>query len=186
MEIIKKYNSISLVIRILIGLIIGAILGLTVPGATWLSILGDLFVGALKAIAPILVFVLVAASLANAKGGHSGKFRTVIFLYLLSTLCAAVTAVIVNFLFRITVPLEGVEAATDYTAPQGMSEVISNLLKSIVANPVESLAQGNYIALLFWAIVIGMALKKISRKDSMPFGPSIAVGYIAALLLTSY
>ena len=164
MEIIKKYNSTSLVIRILIGLVIGAILGLIVPGATWLSILGDLFVGALKAIAPILVFILVASSLANAKGGHSGKFRTVIFLYLLSTLCAAICAVVINYVFRITVPLEGVEAAQDYAAPQGIAEVLGNLLKSIVANPIDSMMNANYIGILFWAVILGLALKR--SKDT--------------------
>ena len=81
--IIKRWNSMSLILRICIGLVIGAILGLLVPGASWIAILGTLFVGALKAIAPILVFVLVASSLANAKGGGMAKFRTVIFLYLL-------------------------------------------------------------------------------------------------------
>ncbi len=82
---IKKWNSLSLVIRIGIGLIIGAILGLTLPGLTWIGVLGKLFVGALKAIAPLLVFVLVSSSLANARGGNMKKFRTVIFLYLFST-----------------------------------------------------------------------------------------------------
>ena len=82
---LKKWNSLSLVVRIGIGLIIGAILGLTLPGLTWIGVLGKLFVGALKAIAPLLVFVLVSSSLANARGGNMKKFRTVIFLYLFST-----------------------------------------------------------------------------------------------------
>lgn len=93
---IKKWNSLSLIVRICIGLVIGAILGLTLPGMKWISVLGTLFVGALKAIAPILVFVLVASSLANAKGGNASKFRTVIFLYMFSTLCAAIVAVFVK------------------------------------------------------------------------------------------
>ena len=99
---IKKWNSMSLILRISIGLLIGAILGLILPSWTWLSILGTLFVGALKAIAPVLVFVLVSASLANAKGGNASKFRTVIFLYLFSTLCAAIVAVLVNFAHPVT------------------------------------------------------------------------------------
>ena len=86
MSIIKKWNSISLILRILIGLVVGAVLGLLLPKLTGIGILGTLFVGALKAIAPVLVFVLVSASIANAKGGNAGKFRTVIFLYLFSTL----------------------------------------------------------------------------------------------------
>ena len=92
MGIIKKWNSMSLILRILIGLVIGAILGFIAPKLTWIGVFGDLFVGALKAIAPILVFVLVASSLANSKGGNMSKFRTVIVLYLLSTLSAATSA----------------------------------------------------------------------------------------------
>ena len=103
--ILKKWNSTSLIIRILIGLIIGTALGFLVPGQTWIGILGDLFVGALKAIAPILVFVLVASSLANSKGGNMSKFRTVIALYLFSTLCAAIVSVFTSFAFKITIPL---------------------------------------------------------------------------------
>ena len=101
MNIIKKWNSTSLILRIFIGLAIGAILGLAAPGLSWISVLGTLFVGALKAVAPILVFVLVSSSLANAKGGagSAAKFRRVIFLYLFSTLCAAVVAVIGLTLF---------------------------------------------------------------------------------------
>ena len=93
MGLVKKWNSMSLILRILIGLVIGAILGFLVPKATWIGVPGELFVGALKAIAPILVFVLVASSLANSKGGNMEKFRTVIVLYLFSTLCAAIVSV---------------------------------------------------------------------------------------------
>ncbi len=159
MEIIKKWNSISLIIRILCGLILGAILGLLIPKATGIAILGELFVGALKAVAPILVLVLVASSLANAKGGHAKKFRTVIILYLFSTMTAAVLAVIMNFLFPTRIPLDGIVATNEYTAPSGMAEVIVNLLKSIVANPVDAVLNANYIGILFWAIILGIALK---------------------------
>ncbi|MBO7709405.1 MAG: cation:dicarboxylase symporter family transporter, partial [Lachnospiraceae bacterium] len=117
---LKKWNSMSLIVRICIGLVIGAILGLTLPGWTWISVLGTLFVGALKAVAPILVFVLVASSLANAKGGNASRFRTVIFLYLFSTLCAAVVAVLVNFIHPVTISLTGLDAAEGYTAPDSM------------------------------------------------------------------
>lgn len=184
MNIIKKYTSISLVLRIAIGLIIGAILGFAFPQLTWLSILGDLFVGALKAIAPILVFVLVASSLANAKGGNADRFKTVIFLYMLSTLLAAIVAVFANFIFKITVPLTGVDAATeDLTPPGSVFEVISNLFKSIVANPIDAMANANYIAILFWAVVIGLALKKAAPATKRVFQDladalSIAVRWI--------
>ena len=156
---IKKWNSLSLIVRISIGLVIGAILGLTVPSFSWIGVLGTLFVGALKAIAPLLVFVLVSASLANAKGGNAGKFRTVIFLYLFSTLCAAVVAVLVNFAHPVTISLAGLDASAGYTAPGSMSEIVMNLLKSIIANPVDALANANYIGILFWAVILGLALK---------------------------
>ena len=163
MSLVKKWNSLSLIIRILIGLVIGAVLGLTLPGLSWIGVLGELFVGALKAIAPLLVFVLVASSLANAKGGNASKFRTVIFLYLFSTLCAAIVSVFTSFAFRVTVPLAGLEALEGYTAPGSMAEIIMNLLKSIVVNPVDALAKANYIGILFWAIILGMALKAASQ-----------------------
>ena len=163
MKLFEKWNSISLIIRILCGLILGAILGLLIPGQEWISIFGELFVGALKAIAPVLVFVLVSSSLANAKGGHAKKFRTVIILYLLSTLCASVTAVIVNFLFPVNIPLAGIDAAEGFTAPQGMSEVIGNLLRNIVSNPIDALMNANYIGILFWAVILGLALKRTSE-----------------------
>ena len=158
--IIKKWNSLSLIVRICIGLVTGAILGLLVPGATWIGILGTVFVGALKAVAPILVFVLVAASLANAKGGNASKFRTVIFLYLFSTLCAAIVAVLVNFAHPVTISLAGVDAAEGYAAPDNMGSIMTGLLKSVVDNPVSALSNANYIGILFWAVIIGIALKQ--------------------------
>ena len=159
MGILKKWNSMSLIVRILIGLVIGAALGFIAPKLTWIGVLGELFVGALKAIAPILVFVLVASSLANSKGGNMSKFRTVIVLYLLSTLCAAIVSVFSSFLFKVTIPLTGLDAVDASAAPQGMAEVVMKLLKSIIANPVDALASANYIGILFWAVVFGVALK---------------------------
>ena len=169
MSIIRKWNSLSLIVRILIGLVIGAVLGFVAPGLSWLGVLGELFVGALKAIAPILVFVLVASSLANSKGGNMGKFRTVIVLYLFSTLCAAIVSVFTSFAFPVTIPLTGLDAVDAAAAPQGMSEVVMNLLKSIIANPVAALANANYIGILFWAVVFGVALKLAApaTKDMM-------------------
>ncbi len=160
--LIKKWNSLSLIVRICIGLVIGAILGLTAPGMTWIGVLGTLFVGALKAIAPLLVFVLVSSSLANAKGGNMKKFRTVIFLYMFSTLCAAIVAVLVNFIHPVRIQLAGLDAAAGYTAPGSLSEIIMNLLMSVIANPVDALSKANYIGILFWAVIFGLALKHAS------------------------
>ena len=185
MGIIKKWNALSLIVRILIGLIIGAVLGFVAPGLSWIGVLGELFVGALKAIAPILVFVLVASSLANSKGGNMAKFRTVIVLYLLSTLCAAIVSVFSSFLFPITIPLTGLDAVDSAAAPQGMSEVVMNLLKSIIANPVAALANANYIGILFWAVVFGVALKLAApgtknMMEDLANGVSMVVRWVIA------
>lgn len=170
MNLFQKWMNISLVLRIVVGLVIGAILGFALPQLTWISILGDMFVGALKGIAPILVFVLVASSLANAKGGNADRFKTVIFLYMFSTLVAAFVAVVMNFTFRVKVPLTGIEnAAEDLTPPGSVFEVLKNLCLSIVANPVDAIANANYIAILFWAVVVGLALKASTQSTKNMF-----------------
>lgn len=153
----ETWTSISLVIRILIGLIIGAALGLIVPQAAAIGILGDIFVGALKAIAPLLVFFLVISSLSNATNTHGGVIRTVIILYMFSTFLAAFIAVIASRLFPVKMVL--VDAVTDTAAPQGVVEVLKNLLLNVVSNPVSSLADANYVGILAWAVLIGLAFK---------------------------
>ena len=153
----ESWTNISLVIRILIGLIIGAVLGLVVPQATAIGILGDIFVGALKAIAPLLVFFLVISSLSNATGSHGGVIRTVIILYMFSTFLAAFIAVIASRLFPIQMVL--VDAVTDTAAPQGVVDVLKNLLMNVVSNPVASISNANYVGILAWAVLIGTAFK---------------------------
>ena len=159
-NLIKKWNSISLILRILIGMIIGVVLGLLVPQFKVVSILGSVFVGALKAIAPVLVFVLVMSALANASVGIGGRFRTVIILYMLSTLLAAVVAVVGSFLFPVTIKLD--VAAASNTPPSGIGEVLTNLINNMVANPVASLMNANYVGIRFWAVIFGLALKKLA------------------------
>lgn len=161
---VKKWNDTSLILRIAIGLVIGVILALIVPQATAISVLGTLFVGALKAIAPILVFFLVMSSLAQATAGIGKRFRTVIFLYMLSTLLASIVAVLASFAFPVTLKLT--EAATDSVPPSGIGEVFSNLLDNAVSNPVASLMNANYIGILVWAIIFGLALKKIGSDHT--------------------
>ena len=151
------WTNISLVIRILIGLIIGALLGLVAPQATAIGILGDIFVGALKSIAPLLVFFLVISSLSNATNSHGGVIRTVIVLYMFSTFLAAFIAVIASRLFPVEMVL--VDAVTDTAAPQGVVEVLKNLLMNVVSNPVSSIANANYVGILAWAVLIGLAFK---------------------------
>lgn len=159
-KIFDKWCSISLILRIVTGLVIGAVLGLLVPQFTILSWLGTLFVSALRAVAPVLVFVLVMSSLANSKGGAGANMRTVIVLYMASTFIAALVATAASFLFPQTLKLADMAAAG--TAPQGVLEVIENLFLNMVANPVGAIADGNYIGILTWAVILGVALKKAS------------------------
>ncbi len=159
MNLFRKWNSLSLILRILIGLILGVVLGIALPGLSFIGIPGQMFVDALKAVAPILVFALVCASVANSKGGNLHSFRTVILLYLLSTFLAAVVSVFACFLFPITLPLNAVQSSTSFKAPQSTSDVLLNLLASVVANPLSALAESNYLSILFWAVVLGLALK---------------------------
>ena len=161
-SILKKWTGTSLVLRILIGLIIGAALGLAAPKWTGIGILGHIFVSALKAIAPLLVAFLVAASIARAQGGLGPRFRTVIFLYIIATLVAAATAVAGSFLFPVTLKLE--DAASE-TAPGGLADVFTNLLTKMVMNPLQAVAEANYIGILFWAVIIGLGLK-ITKSET--------------------
>ena len=154
----NKWTDIALVKRILVGLILGAILGIAVPGATGIAILGDVFVSALKAIAPLLVFFLVISSLCNAGKSHGGVIKTVIILYMFSTVLAAVIAVFASMAFPVKLTL-ATAATTDAAAPQGIVEVLNNLLLNLVANPVSSLVNANYVGILMWSILLGLAFR---------------------------
>ena len=157
MKIVKAYNSVSLVLRIVIGLVIGLVLALLVPQAGWIALFGTLFVGALKAVAPVLVFILVASSLAQSGEKLGKQFVTIVVLYLLSTFLAATVAVIASSLFPVV--LSQLAAAAESTAPAGIGEVFKTLLGNLVANPVSSIAGGNYIGILFWAVIFGIAMR---------------------------
>ena len=168
----KKYNDTSLIVRILIGLALGTVLALLVPDAGWIGIFGSLFVGALKGIAPVLVFVIVSSALAQSSAKLDRRFATVIWLYLLTTFIAAVLAVITSFLFPVTVDL--VEAAQSDVIPQGLGEVLNTLLTNFVANPVAAIMSGNYIGILFWACLFGLAMKGIGSETTKQFMADIA------------
>ena len=161
-SITRKWAQSSLILRILGGLVIGAILGLTVPGLTGISLLGTIFVGALKAIAPLLV--LVTASVAQAGAGLGARFRTVIGLYLVSTLGAAAVAATGSKLFPITLQLTDV---AEGSAPSALADVFSNLLSNLVANPLASIAQANYIGILFWSILMGLGLRTLASRETV-------------------
>lgn len=173
-SILKKWNDINLIIRILIGLVIGVVLALVVPGVAAIGIFGELFVGALKSVAPILVFVLVMSSLVNAKASVGKKFRTVIMLYMLSTLLAAVVAVVASFIFPVTIKLA--EVTSEAAAPEGISEVIKTLLTNIVSNPISALMNANYIGILGWSIILGLALKNIASDHTKEMFQNLSDG----------
>lgn len=159
-KLIAKWNGISLVLRIVIGLILGTVLGLVMPGAKVFALLGSLFVGALRAIAPVLVFILVMSSLANAQKTNFGNFRTIIILYMFTTLLGAFCAVVASFLFPSTIMFT--EAVTSVAPPSGVGQVLENLLLNVVSNPVGSLVNANYVGILFWSIIFGVAMRKAS------------------------
>lgn len=161
--IIKKWNSIGLIGQIIVGLLIGTILGITIPQFSVIGILGDIFVGALKAIAPILVFTLVISSLAQNNGKIGKTFHTVIGLYVLSTFLASLVAVAISFLFPVTLNFTN-EVISE--VPSGIGEVMHGLLINIISNPVSALVEANYIGILAWSIVLGLALKELATENT--------------------
>ncbi len=182
-QLVARYVKVSLILRILIGLAIGVVMGLWAPQASALAIFGDIFVGALKAVAPMLVFVLVAASLASAGKGIGKRFSTVIFFYMLTTFLAAVLAVVASFLFPVTIPLT--DAATQ-SAPAGLGEVLRTLLNNMVTNPVTALSSGNYLGILTWAVILGLALRSASETtknvmNDISNAASMAVAWVIQL-----
>lgn len=170
-NLVTRWNEISLVKRIICGLIIGIVLGLVAPQATALSLLGNLFVGALKAIAPILVLFLVMSALAKHQEGKQTNMKHIIGLYLLGTFLAGLMAVIASFLFPVTLTLT--QSTSDITPPGGIGEVLNTLMMNLVANPVDALVNANYIGILAWAVLLGIALRKA------PEGVKVAIESVA-------
>lgn len=173
-KIIDAYNSLSLILRISIGIVIGIIAGIFVPQLKCIGILGDLFVGALKAVAPVLVFALVSSSLVKGKSKLDGRFGMVIMLYMVSTLCASIVAVTASFIFPQTIDL--VQKAEIQAAPAGISQVLKNLLVNAISNPIDAIVKANYIGILTWAIIFGLAMKKIASEQTKNLFTEIAQG----------
>ena len=165
--LLKKYTSVSLMLRIFIGLMIGATLGIAFPEWKALGILGNIFVSALKGIAPVLVAVLVISSIAKAGKGLGRRFTSLVTIYLLSTFIAAVCAVAGSFLFPVKLQLGDVSDVTVGEAAGSLAEVFTNLLTGMVGNPVAAVANANYIAILFWSIILGIALKTMASKATV-------------------
>lgn len=164
--LLKKWSDVSLIKRILVGLFLGIIFANLAPNKlAWISIFGELFVGALKAMAPVLVFFLVMSAVVQHKKGQKTNMKTIIVLYLLGTLLASIVAVIGSYLYPVKLILQTNELTA--SAPQNIGGVLRGVLLNLVDNPINSLLNGNYIGILFWSVIFGVFLKnaKETTKD---------------------
>ena len=157
-QALNFWNQLSLINRIVIGMIIGILLGIFVPQAAVVGTIGTVFVSALKAIAPLLVFFIVLSALAQHKEGHETNMKSIVILYLFGTFAAALVGVIASFAFPITLTLT--DSVSEIKAPEGIASVLQTLILKIVDNPVNALMSGNYIGILSWAVVFGFAFRK--------------------------
>ncbi|KAA9022571.1 serine/threonine transporter SstT [Niallia endozanthoxylica] len=168
-DLLLKWNQISLVKRILVGLVLGIVFALAIPDATaWVSIFGSLFVGALKAVAPILVLFIVMNAISRHKSGTQTNMKSIIVLYAIGTTLAGLIAVLASFMFPVNLTLT--TGAEDLTPPGGILEVLQTLLFNIVANPVDAIINANYIGILAWAILLGIALRNASNSTKDMLG----------------
>lgn len=160
---LTKLMSLGLVSQIIIAIILGTILAVTnAEIAKSFSMLGSLFVSALKAVAPILVLVLVASSVANQKVNSDAELKPIVGLYLIGTLSAAFVAVVLSFIFPTTLTLDLAGASAN--PPQGLGEVLSTLAFKVVENPISAIANGNFIAVLAWGLGLGFSLKHANAQ----------------------
>ena len=164
MNLFEKWNSISLIKRILCGMVVGIILALIIPQVTIIGTLGTLFVNALMAIAPVLVFVLVTTALARTVTGGGKTMGRIVVLYLIGTFAAAVCAVLLCTLFTPTLPLEGAEAVTGYEVKTSIFDVLGAMVAKIITNPLGAIVGGNFLGILVWGIVFGIAFRRASDK----------------------
>lgn len=171
--IVRVWGNTNLMLRIFCAIIIGSVLALTCPGLSGISILGTLFVGALKAIAPVLVAVLVMASVAKARQGLGERFRVVIILYMASTLLAAIVAVFASQLFPLQLALAGVSGAEN-AAPGELGDVFQNLARDIMSNPLTAVSSASYLSVLFWAVIFGVALKRKASDKTISMLQDVA------------
>lgn len=165
-SIFQLWTKSNLMLRILGGIILGTILALLVPNIAGISMLGTLFVGALKSIAPILVAVLVASSISRANQGLGSRFRVVIALYLVSTLMAAILSVLAIRIFPVDVLLRGAVSETQ-TAPGQLTDIFHNIIQNLMTNPLSAIINANYLSILLWAIVVGLALKSLASPATL-------------------
>jgi len=182
-SLISRIMSGSLVLQIAIGIVAGVALSLISPGAAKSTmLLGDLFVRALKAVAPVLVLVLVASAIANRRKSHTSQMRPIVLMYLVGTIAAALLAVTMSTLFPTTLALQltGVEA----TAPQGIAEVLGGLLHKLVDNPLNAIMTGNFIGILVWGVLLGIFLHHAAESTRQMLADTAdAVTHIVRLVI---
>lgn len=180
---LKTWNNLSLVVRICIGLVIGALFALIAPGTFKpVGLLGSLFVGALKAVAPVLVLFLVPSAISQYESGQRTSIKPIISLYLVGTLLAALVAVVASFMFHVDLSL--VDAEKGLNPPQGITEVLKTLLFKLVDNPVHAIANANYIGILTWGVLLGLALRKATQTTKTVITDvSNAVSYMVKLVI---
>jgi serine/threonine transporter len=164
-SLVHKYNSANLVLRIALSIVVGALLGVFLPSQKWISEFGVLFVGALKAVAPVLVFILIICSLATGNSHFDRRFARVIALYLTSTLLASLAALAASFIFPQNLDLA--VSADASVVPTDIYEILHNLLVNAVSNPFASISDANYIGILVWAAFLGLAVKKIASPVTL-------------------
>ncbi|NVC30124.1 serine/threonine transporter SstT [Vibrio parahaemolyticus] len=182
-SLVARYARGNLVLQILVGIVFGILLATVSPShAESVGLIGSLFVGALKAIAPILVFILVAASIANQKKNQHTYMRPIVVLYLMGTFFAALAAVVLSFLFPTHLTL--VTGAEGATPPQGIAEILRTLLFKLVDNPVNALVEANYIGILAWGVGLGLALHHASATTKAVFEDlSYSVSHIVRFII---
>jgi serine/threonine transporter len=163
MSFIQKWTESSLILKIIIGMIAGVVLGIIVPQWSFIGFFGKVFVEALKSIAPLLVFILVASAISQAKTGVGSKFKIIIAIFLLMNFIAAVVATISCFIFPVSIHLS---AASTAVSPGGLADILGEMLLKIFSNPIKSLSEGEYLGILFWSIIIGIALRMVASDTT--------------------
>ena len=163
MSFTQKWTESSLILKIIIGMIAGVVLGIIVPQWSFIGFFGKVFVEALKSIAPLLVFILVASAISQAKTGVGSKFKIIIAIFLLMNFIAAVVATISCFIFPVSIHLS---AASTAVSPGGLADILGEMLLKIFSNPLKSLSEGEYLGILFWSIIIGIALRMVGNDTT--------------------
>lgn len=179
-------SRLSLVSRIIIAIILGVGVALLFPeAAPSLSLFGDLFIKALKSVAPVLVFILVLASIANFQVGQTNStIRPIMLMYAVGMFLAALSAVIASILFPSTLFLD-IAAQGDLQPPGSLGEILKNLVLSFVANPVVAIAEANFIGILAWSIALGIAFRHASHTTKTCLNDAAnAINYVIRLVIS--